>query len=847
MYQLAQPNQIEKQNGLQESRDHFRNNMSSRTGTHANTPSPPTASTAPAARARRSAKGVVFTPSLQVHRYPPAVWGEEEDEEEDVEWDDEGYEGEDRALAEEAARANGELGMEPDDGMSWEDGAAEEARTRQQEARAEESRQQELQVQQQQQQQQQMQQQQQRQQIEEQQRRQQQQQQEQQQRSAAAQQPQQGSSLLVRKPDSREVLVDSPVSASPTASGTSHRSLDPADAVETRKVSATPVIARDDGVAMEQRQQPQAGAVGGPLLPSAIMQRQEDDRKRTREEIEAIESEARKKSKGSPATQRAPVSSGGKLRKERESTDEEGGKDKDRKSKSGLFGGLFGRKKDKGKEKGSSGSISDMGHSDPGRGSEESGRSSNPQYSIQSDVVPPATATPPRQPQQPQQSQQQQAMQRAVGPSTPPQDTRASGSMSPVSQHAIQLRQRDQQQQALYQQYLNRSPSSPPEAQPSFGLQSVSAVMHGSMSFSTASSSSGLGPPTEGRRPRPGSLVLAPSTVDGQGVGVGVPELSVIRVFAGKRLETEATFKTVLLNSSTTSSDLVKQAIQRFRLPAGEDANDYFLTVKQVEGSSAMLRPEEHPLVVFETLVEAAMELPKVKRSSVGSISSITSNLSMHPAIKKLPMNDFTDDSAVKFYLNRRGERGADDGMGDDGDDTLMAESVHSDDEQPLSPRPQYLSVSGSGPSVPPERFSSPSFRFALKLIIHPDDLPDDMVFDPSTEAIVFKNTLRDRSQSSAGASPGISQVHRRKIFVFPKNITVAEVIEIGLERFGILEGVVDGGDEVEDKQSKRRSSSRVRYALNVSVDPNSSKGTQRRPLCRFWRVATDSDRAPVL
>lgn len=28
-------------------------------------------------------------------------------------------------------------------------------------------------------------------------------------------------------------------------------------------------------------------------------------------------------------------------------------------------------------------------------------------------------------------------------------------------------------------------------------------------------------------------------------------------------------------------------------------------------------------------------------------------NLSMHPATKKLSMNDFTDDSAVKFYLNR--------------------------------------------------------------------------------------------------------------------------------------------------------------------------------------------------
>ncbi len=53
---------------------------------------------------------------------------------------------------------------------------------------------------------------------------------------------------------------------------------------------------------------------------------------------------------------------------------------------------------------------------------------------------------------------------------------------------------------------------------------------------------------------------------------------------------------------------------------------------------------------------------------------------------------------------------------------------------------------------------------------------------------------------------------------MFPKNVTVAEVIELGLERFGILEGVVDGGDEVEDKSTKRRSISRVRYGLTVDV-----------------------------
>ncbi len=94
------------------------------------------------------------------------------------------------------------------------------------------------------------------------------------------------------------------------------------------------------------------------------------------------------------------------------------------------------------------------------------------------------------------------------------------------------------------------------------------------------------------------------------------------------KLQTEALFKTVLLNSSMSSEELVKQAIQRFRLPVGEDVTDYYLTVKGLAGSSAVLRPEEKPLVVFETLAEAALDLPKVKRSSVGSISSIASNLS---------------------------------------------------------------------------------------------------------------------------------------------------------------------------------------------------------------------------
>ncbi|EPQ59784.1 hypothetical protein GLOTRDRAFT_136558 [Gloeophyllum trabeum ATCC 11539] len=796
---LSSATQAELQGDVHQQRDRLRTNLSSRAGNGTPSPTPERG-----LQRSRNTKSVIFQASFHVHRYPPAVWGDEDEDEEDVEWDDEPYEDEDPDLVDEPAD---DVNMEPDDGMSWEEGAAAEMQAARMQAQATQGQ------------------------------------------RAQDQTSPQPLQQQVQREGSRERLgvgPDSTRALSPS-SPPGPKSLDPAQATDTVKLSVTPPIVCD-GVMAEQQKQPQQQAQGtpGPLLPSDIMRQQEEQRKRQREEIEALEAEARKRANkmkektASPSPESRP-NGGAKLKKEREVEDDS----KEKKKKGGMLSGLFGRRKDKGKDKGSS----ENGSVDLGRPSEESSRSSNAHLAAnpsESGMTSPTTAAARQQQQQmsavrnstdPKRQNQQQQQQYQQGTTTPPTTPPQQSSL--VSQHASQLRQRDQQQQALYQQYLNRSPSSPPDLQPSYGLQSASAIMPHASSFNSSSSSaSGLGigltPESAGtRRPRPGSLVLSPTATDGQ----GVPELSVIRVFAGNNLQTEATFKTVLLNSSTTSQDLVRQAIQRFRLPAGEDENDYYLTIKQVEGSSAVLRPQEKPLGVFENLVEAAMELPKVKRSSVGSISSVSSNLSLHPAIKKLSMNDFTDDSAVKFYLNRRsieGEEGSAEGQ--EGDDTLIAEL---DDSVSHTSKPQYLSVStAGGPSVAPERFSSPSFRFTLQLVIYPEDLPDDMVFDSQTEAIVFKNSVRDRGQPSI--PPGISMSQRRKVFALPKNITVAEVIEMGLDMFGIVEGVVDGGDEVEDKVSKRKSSSRVRYGLSVSV------GGQERELSPTSKVIEAYPRPPT-
>jgi hypothetical protein len=69
---------------------------------------------------------VIFTPTLQVHRYPPAVWGDGADDEEvddDDEYDVGGYEA---ALPEQERHGGGGL----DDAMSWEGAPPDPSRAR---------------------------------------------------------------------------------------------------------------------------------------------------------------------------------------------------------------------------------------------------------------------------------------------------------------------------------------------------------------------------------------------------------------------------------------------------------------------------------------------------------------------------------------------------------------------------------------------------------------------------------------------------------------------------------------------------------------------------------------------
>lgn len=442
----------------------------------------------------------------------------------------------------------------------------------------------------------------------------------------------------------------------------------------------------------------------------------------------------------------------------RESVDGEG--EKKRKS-GGILGGLF-RKKDKKKKD----TVDDA------RSSEESSRASpSPVGRPSSGITSPRTS----------------------GDRAPAGKRESQTAESMFSTDAALRQQQVEAKQALYHQYgVQRGPG---DVSNTMTPRNNALLQHQQNLSPTTGGFNGS--PQANARMRPGSLIGSPSIP-----GLDVLLLSVLRVFAGDNIESEATFKTVLLNRSTSTSDLVKQAMQRFRLAGLEDRDEYFLTVKELGGDERPLLDAEKPLIIFENLADTAegsgFAVPSVKRSSIGSISSISSSLSLNPAITRLGMNDFSDDSAVKFYLNRR-----------------PAENL-----SPLIGDTASPATTTGPPGIVVDQFtptSSPSFRFAVRLLIYPDDLPENVIFDPQTNAIIPRSAFVERQQRAGlGEIQEATQTPREKIIFFPRNVNVSEVIEAGLDRFGIVDGVVDGGDEVEDRVSKRRSVSRVKYGLAV-------------------------------
>jgi hypothetical protein len=561
---------------------------------------------------------------------------------------------------------------------------------------------------------------------------------------------------------------------------------DPAHASnDVKRITVTPNVAQ--------------GANGSPLLPSAVMQQQQNgpgSRNVSGQSTNSLHSVTSNSSLRSSSEPTSPPDDSRKPKKIKKSSKEDltdGGE----KKKKGVLSGLFSRK---GKDKDKKG-IS----------------SSDNRTSEDSQVSGPVEGSPAS-----HRYSEDESPKRA--PISIPEKQENDPNAPAPTQHSYRLQQRDQAlQQSYSSKYLKSSPSS--DSSSPIAEQAAAAVAQSANAMRLSAMNGGS-------TNRPPSLMVSPNPA-------GPPLLNVLRIFAGDHIRSEASFKTVLLNETTTSSDLIRQAMQRFSLKgAAEPSADtmYYLTIKDMSGEEMELASPEKPLPAFQEVVARWSEddethTMKVKRSSISSISSLMS-LSSHPAIAKLGMNDYGDDSAVKIYLNRRrpGSMQVASGMPEPASE-FSSYSTQLSTVQEASPGKSARAQDGTGFSTPPkrnpgltvnvpsqaspERFSSPSAKFTIQLLIHQSDLPDGSAFDPVSDGIISRQVVRDR-MAAGHPSPPMGPEPRKRLFVLPRNATVVDAIEQGLERFGILEGVVDGGDDVESKVGDRRSGTKVRYTLSA-------------------------------
>ncbi|WVQ75144.1 hypothetical protein IAR50_004753 [Cryptococcus sp. DSM 104548] len=567
--------------------------------------------------------------------------------------------------------------------------------------------------------------------------------------------------------------------------------LDPASASDTKRITATPALA------------------SGPLLPSAVVNGSQ--RNVSGQSTNSVYStiSATSSVHSTTPTSASPEDTKNKMKKPRRSSGDESGD----KKKKGLLGGLFSR--NKGEKKGKGISSADQ------RSSEDSAledRASEDDPSNRAPVV-------------------------SLHESSP-QDP------SDISSHSLKLQQADQARMQSYTDKYLKSPNN--EQYSASNAEAAAAVAQSAAAMRLTASVS------NGKTARPSSIIVSPNPD-------GPPLLNVIRIFAGTEVDSEASFKTALINETTSAGDLIRQAIQRFHLqpPQAQDPlAGYYITVKDFDGTELELESQDKPLGKFQAAVARWSEsevdehgklqerlgaiTPTVKRDSVSSISSMVS-LSNHPAIKKLGM-DWEDDSQVKLYLNRRPPPTEPEGMPEPQSGfssystglSTVHESPKSDGgmrtpgpSSPVTARNPNLTISTTA-NAAPERSMSPSARFTLQLLLYPADLPSGIMFDPSSDALV----ARPRLQQGQGAEGGEA---RRRLFTLPRNANVVDVIEQGLERFGVQEGVVDGGDEVEGKVGKRRSMTRVRYSLGVIVNG------QERQLSSSTKVIESYPSAPIM
>ncbi|KAG0033887.1 hypothetical protein BGZ82_005955 [Podila clonocystis] len=282
-------------------------------------------------------------------------------------------------------------------------------------------------------------------------------------------------------------------------------------------------------------------------------------------------------------------------------------------------------------------------------------------------------------------------------------------------------------------------------------------------------------------------------------------EIVALRVYPGNVDFGVSMYKTVVVSQTTLASDVASQAVVKFKLaPEGvSSSNDFYLSVRGVDGDEIVLQPTDKPLAIYQSLTaHLTTPLPPNHRLSISSVSSMMSVNSTSSYTSNSPSTPTTPTSpntvrrvgsgrdphqrSIRFLLNKKIRR------------------------------PGSTSSMPSTPTTPTAPIQEDFFW--VKVVCMAQELPQNMLL------LDGMGTALDRADPRAqGQLAGTKVEHW-----IPMHATsnAGDVIFKSLERIGIRAGVVDGVPEhiLASKRNSVPNGLVIEYQLGVRLNGQTSR-----------------------
>ncbi|KAG0087994.1 hypothetical protein BGZ92_006748, partial [Podila epicladia] len=282
-------------------------------------------------------------------------------------------------------------------------------------------------------------------------------------------------------------------------------------------------------------------------------------------------------------------------------------------------------------------------------------------------------------------------------------------------------------------------------------------------------------------------------------------EIVALRVYPGNVDFGVSMYKTVVVSQTTLASEVASQAVVKFKLaPEGvSSSNDFYLSVRGVDGDEIVLQPTDKPLAIYQSLTaHLTTPLPPNHRLSISSVSSMmsvnstssyTSNTPSTPTTPTSPNNvrrvgssrSDPHQRSIRFLLNKKIRR------------------------------PGSTSSMPSTPTTPTAPIQEDFFW--VKVVCMAQDLPQTMLL------VEGMGTALDRADPRAqGQMTGTKVEHWIPVHA---TSNAGDVIFKALQRIGIRAGVVDGVPEhvLASKRNSAPNGLVIEYQLGVRLNGQTS------------------------